>query len=92
MASMVGIDAGGSNNTSSPLNYIELMKSRYVLESVIDSLEWKEEKHKPSAESFAKSNLDITNIKKTNLITVTAKGRTPEEAQAISQGLWITLL
>lgn len=87
MASMVGIDVGGSNSTGSPLNYIELMKSRHVLEPVIDSLEWKDEKHKPSAESFAKSNLNITNIKKTNLITVTAKGRTPEEAQAISQGI-----
>lgn len=87
MASMVGIDVGGSNSTGSPLNYIELMKSRHVLEPVIDSLEWKDEKHKPSAESFAKSNLNITVIKKTNLITVTAKGRTPEEAQAISQGI-----
>ena len=88
MASMMGINiGGGSSNSASPTNYIELMKSRHVLEPVIDSLEWADEKHKPSAAGFAKSNLDIKNTKQTNLITVTAKGRTPEEAQKISQGV-----
>ncbi|SFT77075.1 Uncharacterized protein involved in exopolysaccharide biosynthesis [Selenomonas sp. GACV-9] len=88
MASLMGINIGsGSSNSASPTNYIELMKSRHVLEPVIDSLEWADEKHKPSAAGFAKSNLDIKNTKQTNLITVTAKGRTPEEAQKISQGV-----
>lgn len=88
MASMMGINiGGGSSNSGSPTNYIELMKSRHVLEPVIDSLDWPDEKRKPSASGFAKSNLDIKNTKQTNLITVTGKGRTPEEAQKISQGV-----
>ena len=36
-----------------------------------------------TAEKFAKSNLNIENIKGTNLINVTGKGRSPEEAQMI---------
>lgn len=86
MASMMGINVG-SSSSASPTNYIELMKSRHVLEPIIDSLEWENEKKKPTAEDFAKKNLDIKNAKQTNLITVTAKGRTPEEAQKISQGV-----
>ena len=87
MASMMGINIGSSSSSASPTNYIELMKSRHVLEPIIDSLEWEDEKKKPTAEDFAKKNLDIKNTKQTNLITVTAKGRTPEEAQQISQGV-----
>ena len=87
MASMMGINIGGSSSSASPVNYMELMKSRHVLEPIIDSLEWEDEKKKPTAEDFAKKNLDIKNTKQTNLITVTAKGRTPEEAQQISQGV-----
>ena len=85
MASAIGINVGG--NTTSPTNYIELMKSRRVLEPIIDSLEWEDEKKKPTSESFAKSNLEIQNTKQTSLITITAKGRTPEEAQQICQGV-----
>ncbi|SFH71276.1 Uncharacterized protein involved in exopolysaccharide biosynthesis [Selenomonas ruminantium] len=84
MAAAMGIGGGSSN--ASPLNYIELMKSRRVLDPIIDQMEWPDEK-KPEAKSFAKSNLKIENTKQTNLITVTATGRTPEEAQMISQGV-----
>ena len=86
MAAVMGISTGGSSS-GSPLNYMELMKSRTVLEPIIDSMEWKDEKKKPDAEQFAKKNLDIKNTKQTNLITVTAKGKTPEEAQMISQSV-----
>lgn len=86
MASMMGINMG-SSSSSSPINYIELMKSRRVLEPIINDMEWEDEKNKPGAEAFAKKYLDIKNTKQTNLITVTAKGRTPEEAQKISQGV-----
>ena len=44
MASMMGINVGGSSSSASPTNYIELMKSRRVLEPIIDSLEWENEK------------------------------------------------
>ncbi|WP_033169253.1 Wzz/FepE/Etk N-terminal domain-containing protein, partial [Selenomonas sp. ND2010] len=86
MAAAMGINIGGSSSNASPLNYIELMKSRRVLEPIIDEIEWPDDK-KPDAKAFAKKNLKIENTKQTNLITVTATGRTPEEAQLISQGV-----
>ena len=85
MAAAMGV--GGSGSNASPLNYIELMKSRTVLDPIIDNMDWDDPKKKPTAKDFAKKNLDIQNTKQTNLITVTAKGRTPEEAQMISQGV-----
>ena len=88
MAAAMGINIGsmGGSSNASPLNYIELMKSRRVLEPIIDEIEWPDNK-KPDAKAFAKKNLKIENTKQTNLITVTATGRTPEEAQLISQGV-----
>ncbi len=87
MASMMGINMGGSSSANSPLNYMELMKSRRVLEPIINDMDWEDEKKKPEAQDFAKKYLDIKNTKQTNLITVTAKGKTPEEAQKISQAV-----
>ncbi|MBE6091678.1 MAG: chain-length determining protein [Selenomonas ruminantium] len=83
MAAAMGI-GGGSNAT---LSYIELMKSRTVLDPIIDQLEWEDEKKKPKAKDFAKKFLKIENTKQTNLITVTATGKSPEEAQMISQSV-----
>ena len=87
MAAAMGVNVGGSGSNASPVNYIELMKSRTVIDPIIDNMDWDDPKKKPTAKAFAKSNLDIQNTKQTNLITVTAKGRTPEEAQMISQGV-----
>ena len=87
MAAAMGVNVGGSASNASPLNYVELMKSRTVLDPIIDNMDWDDPKKKPTAKDFAKKNLDIQNTKQTNLITVTAKGRTPEEAQMISQGV-----
>ena len=87
MAAAMGVNVGGSGSNASPLNYIELMKSRTVLDPIIDNMDWDDPKKKPTAKDFAKKNLDIQNTKQTNLITVTAKGRTPEEAQMISHGV-----
>ena len=87
MAAAMGANVGGSASNASPVNYIELMKSRTVLDPIIDNMDWDDPKKKPTAKDFAKKNLDIQNTKQTNLITVTAKGRTPEEAQMISQGV-----
>lgn len=82
-----GTDIGGGRS-GSPESYIELMKSREVLEPIIAELDLPEEtKEKMTAAGFAKSNLEITNIKKTDLITIAAYGKTPEEAQMISQGV-----
>ena len=82
MAAMLGGSSGGAE-----LNFIELMKSRTVLEPIIDQMEWGDEKKKPDAKGFAKNFLKIENTKQTNLITVTAKGKSPEEAQMISQSV-----
>lgn len=82
-----GIDIGGGSS-GSPESYIELMKSREVLEPIIAELDLPDEdKEKLTAEGFAKKNLEVTNIKKTDLITIAAYGKTPEEAQMISQGV-----
>lgn len=87
MAAGFGIDVGGSSSAS-PENYIELMKSREVIQPIIDSLDMDEEKkEKMTAEGFVKSNLEITNTKKTDLINIAAYGKTPEEAQMISQSV-----
>lgn len=87
MAAGFGIDIGGGSSDS-PESYIELMKSREVLEPIIAELDIPDEdKEKLTAEGFAKKNLEVTNIKKTDLITIAAYGKTPEEAQMISQGV-----
>ena len=54
MASMMGVNVGGAATASSPVNYMELMKSRRVLEPIIDAMEWEDEEKKPEAENFAK--------------------------------------
>ena len=82
-AAAMAVGGGASSPTN---NYMELMKTRTVLDPIIDELyEGKDPEKKPDAAAFAKSNLDIKSTKGTNLITVTAKGKTPEEAQQISQ-------
>ena len=68
------------------MSYIELMKARTVLDPIIDDMDFEDEK-KPDAKAFAKKYLDIKNTKGTNLIEVSARGKTPEEAQMISQAV-----
>ena len=83
-AAMAALGVGGGSVSSPTMNYIELMKTRTVLDPIIDSLGFEEEQ-KPDAKGFAKAYLDIRNTKGTNLIEVAARGKTPEEAQHISQ-------
>lgn len=87
MAAGFGINIGGGSS-GSPESYIELMKSREVLEPIIAELDLPDEdKEKLTVAGFAKKNLEVTNIKKTDLITIAAYGKTPEEAQMISQSV-----
>ena len=87
MAAGFGIDVGGSSSAS-PENYMELMKSREVLEPIMAQVDMPEEdKEKLTTEDFVKKYLDITNAKKTDLINIAAYGKTPEEAQMISQSV-----
>jgi putative chain length determinant protein len=77
---------GLSGGSSVTMNYIELMKARTVLDPIIDDMDFEDGK-KPDAKAFAKKYLDIKNTKGTNLIEVSARGKTPEEAQMISQAV-----
>jgi len=77
----LGLGGGASNVTTS---YMELMKSRTVLDPIIEAMDFPQDE-KPDAKKFAKKYLDIKNTKGTNLIEVAARGKTPEEAQMISQ-------
>ena len=85
-AAMAALGVGGGSVSSPTTNYIELMKTRTVLDPIIDSLGF-EENQKPDAKGFAKGYLDIRNTKGTNLIEVAARGKSPEEAQYISQAV-----
>ena len=83
MAALAGAGTSGKATT-----YIELMKTRTVLEPIIDQVFDDEPKEdRPEAEKFAKKYLTITNTKQTQLITLEAKGRTPEEAQYIAENV-----
>lgn len=87
MSADFGIDIGGGSS-GSPESYIELMKSREVLNPIIEKVDLTdEEREKLKMEDFIKKYLEITNTKKTDLITIAAYGKTPEEAQMISQGV-----
>lgn len=85
-AAMAAFGVGGGGVSSPTMNYIELMKSRTVIEPIIDTLDFEEEK-RPDTKSFVKKYLDIKNTKGTNLIEVAARGKTPDEAQHISQAV-----
>lgn len=88
MAAGFGIDIGGAGSSASPESYIELMKSREVLNPIIEKIDLTdEEREKMKADDFFKKYLEITNTKKTDLINIAAYGKTPEEAQMISQGV-----
>ena len=83
-AAMSALGLGGGSVSSPTMNYIELMKSRTVLEPIIDSLNF-DVGDRPDTKNFVKKYLDIKNTKGTNLIEVSARWETPEEAQRISQ-------
>lgn len=83
-AALAAFGVGGGSVSSPTMNYIELMKARTVLEPIIEALNFPQDE-KPDAKKFAKKYLDIKNTKGTNLIEVTARGKTPEEARMISQ-------
>lgn len=88
MAAGFGIDIGGAGTSGSPESYMELMKSREVLNPIMEKVDLTdEEREKIKIEDFVKDYLEITNVKKTDLITIAAYGKTPEEAQMISQGV-----
>lgn len=85
MAALTGGSLGGGNKA---MTYIELMKTRVVLDPIIAQVfDDEPEEDRPEAEKFAKKYLTIANTKQTQLITLEAKGRTPEEAQYIAENV-----
>ena len=86
-AAMAAITGGGVSGGKAT-TYMELMKTRVVLEPIIEQVfDDIEPEKRPDAEGFAKKNLDIANTKGTQLISVEAKGRTPEEAKYIAENV-----
>ena len=99
-SSSSGVDVGGAASAMAALTgnsgltggkattYIEMMKTRVVLDPIIEQVfDDKETEDRPDAEAFAKKNLNIANTKGTPLISVEAKGRTPEEAKYIADNV-----
>ena len=85
MAALTGGSLGGGNKA---MTYIELMKTRVVLDPIIAQVfDDEPEEDRPEAANFAKKYLSIANTKQTQLITLEAKGRTPEEAQYIAENV-----
>lgn len=84
-ASALALLGGGSMSSPTQV-YMELMKSRSVLNPVIASLDLPN-KDKIDNKDFSKKYLNIQNTKGTDLIEVTGVGRTPEEAQQIASGV-----
>lgn len=87
VAAMAAI-TGGSMTSSKAATYMELMKTRVVLDPIIEQVfDDIEPEDRLDAEKFAKKHLDIANTKGTQLISVEAKGRTPEEAKYIADNV-----
>ena len=85
MAALTGTNSlsGGKATT-----YIEMMKTRVVLDPIIEQVfDDLDPEKRPNANTFAKTNLNIVNTKGTQLVSVEAKGRTPEEAKYIADNV-----
>ena len=86
-AAMAAITGGGMTSGKAA-TYMELMKTRVVLDPIIEQVfDDIEPEDRLDAEKFAKKHLDIVNTKGTQLISVEAKGRTPEEAKYIADNV-----
>ena len=69
-------------------NDMELLRSEGILRPVIEQVfSDVQPENRPDSESFAKKHLDIKNIRSTQIIKISAKGRTPQEAQYIAENV-----
>lgn len=85
---VVGVDMGIKTGVSNVTSDMELVRSNEVLEPIIEHLFGDlTSENRPSIESFAKNCLAVTNVKGTQLIKISAKGRTPQEAQYIAENV-----
>ena len=69
-------------------NDMELLRSDGILRPVIEQVFAEvQPENRPDTESFAKKHLDIKNIRSTQIIKISAKGRTPQEAQYVAENV-----
>lgn len=84
MAALTGGNLSGGKAES----YMAMMKTRVVLAPIIEQVfDDIDKEDRLDAEEFAKKKLNLVNTKGTQLISVEAKGRTPEEAQYIAENV-----
>ena len=91
-AALAALGGGTTNPVAG--SYIELMKSRTVLQPIIEGMDYEdgifrtaEEKKARTIADYAKwadKNLTIENTKGTNLIVIKAKGETPEKVVQVT--------
>lgn len=87
---VMGIDMVISGKTTAPniVSDMELLRSNEVLDPVWEQVFCDlEPENRPGIESFAKNYISVTNVKGTQLIKISAKGRTPQEAQYIAENV-----
>lgn len=87
---VMGIDMviGGKTTDSNIVRDMELLRSNEVLDPVWEQVFCDlEPENRPGIESFAKNYISVTNVKGTQLIKISAKGRTPQEAQYIAENV-----
>ena len=80
---MLGVGSGASSPTT---NYMEMMKSRTVLEPIMAQTESipEDRRGEMTIKEYIEDHLKVENVTGTNIINVVGRGRTPEEAQMIS--------
>lgn len=90
IANAIDVNYSGKNseNATSSDSYILLIQTSEVLKPIINKMDLSEEtKEQMTSASFAKSYLEISGIRNTNFISITAYGKTPEESYMIAKSI-----
>ncbi len=74
------------------MSIVEMLRSPGVIEATVNNMESDSLQQKAILSSTLSKGLKIENIRGTDLVKITAQGRTPEEAQQFAQGLTETFI
>lgn len=74
------------------MSVVEMLRSPGVIEATVNNIEPDSPQQKAIISSTLSKGLKIENIRGTDLVKITAQGRTPEEAQQFAQGLTDTFI
>ena len=74
------------------MSIVEMLRSPGVIEATVNNMESDSPQQKAILSSILSKGLKIENIRGTDLVKITAQGRTPEEAQQFAQGLTETFI